>query len=168
MSANSWRLAACGAILVAVGAACSVTTTVPSVALDGGPGSGGDGGGANGEAAAHPTQHSGGVVDTPDTGTGGTGDASSCSIPMVFQKAACQTCMNAKCCVEVNTCVGDPACVKLNNCLVGCQADGGGPPDDAGVTPCQKMCAAAAPQKAIDEFRGIGACLNGSCKTECM
>ena len=165
MSANSWRLAACGAILVAVGAACSVTTTAPSVALDGGPGSGSDGGGTGKDATTGGNPDSGSVVDTPDTGTG---DASSCSIPMVFQKAACQTCMNAKCCVEVNTCVGDPACVKLNNCLVGCQADGGGPPDDAGVTPCQKTCATAAPQQAVDEFRGIGACLNGSCKTECM
>ena len=106
MSANSWRLAACGAILVAVGAACSVTTTVPSVALDGGPGSGSDGGGSNGEAAAHPTQDGGGVVGAPDTGTTGDPDAGSCSIPMVFQKAACQTCMNAKCCVESNTSSG--------------------------------------------------------------
>ena len=144
MSANSWRLAACGAILVAVGAACSVTTTIPSFDLDGGGGGGGSdsgrrdatsgggiygdsGGGANGEAG-------GDAGSNPETGGG------QCKLSNVIQftKPACTTCAGAKCCDLINTCVDDKGdCVALFGCVVDCNngVDGGPPAADGGGNP---------------------------------
>lgn len=61
-------------------------------------------------------------------------EAAMCELPSGGYSAACNGCLAAQCCTQIEDCKGDAACVEQLRCIVECQAD-----DDP--TECSMGCA---------------------------
>lgn len=140
---------------------------------------------AQGVSGSNPSDDAGAIADAgPDTttstgapdarsdgrrndiGDGGESDGYTCHLNDSFVPGACDTCLEANCCAEMNTCFGNADCADLTDCAFGCAlgADGGAA-TDAGS--CTAQCEAQYPSQ-VANFRGWVACLGYSCMQQCQ
>jgi len=111
---------------------------------------------------------------TPDTG-GGTCSTSQTSN---FEPAACQSCMEGKCCLELTNCFNIPnddangklGCNDFKVCLDDCvkpNEDGTAKTDDE-VTACNTECTEVLAADGVAQaWLSVQSCAEQSCATEC-
>jgi hypothetical protein len=160
-------LGALGAVCTAVGVGmggCTVTSTTTNNVGDSGISNGGDSGNEGTDSSTNPD-----TSTIPDTGTG---DAACPAVgaSALFSPAECDTCTRANCCASETTCHSDTLCWTLETCFANCKSgDAGGPPDDAGYTPCDYSCFSTddGGTAASTEQHDLDTCQVTNCKTEC-
>jgi hypothetical protein len=94
------------------------------------------------------------------------GDVSTCKLlkPYSTKNTVCNTCAEARCCVEINGCLGDLECDdSYVNCTLACAF---APASDAGVSACLQQCAKDYPKGKTEYDVAIG-CAESKCATEC-
>lgn len=92
-------------------------------------------------------------------------DAAACTLagPYSSQNATCNTCAEAKCCLEINGCLLDPSCNDgYVNCALACAFD-----PDAGQATCLADCADQYPAGKVEYDTAIG-CAEEACANECQ
>jgi hypothetical protein len=101
-------------------------------------------------------QHDGGEEDAgqkPDAGH----PPDECGDLTVSDTPACQSCMEAQCCSELLACAEGTPCGALNQCLQACSQDD---------STCSERCTQEHSDGFFD-FKGVGACLQHLCDSEC-
>jgi hypothetical protein len=113
------------------------------------------------------TKDTGTTSDSSSTTDTGTGDGGTCDIVIDTTVAACNACLNAGCCTEVNDCFGNADCKAFDDCLKPCDAkDAAAGPNDAGSE--QKACiqaCAQAHQASVNTWLTFATCLDDKCQT---
>ena len=106
----------------------------------------------------------------PETGT------EACQAPQPdtakFEPAACQSCYESKCCLELTNCFslpGDEAngkldCAGFKSCLDDCAGKPAGQEQDDCITECTDVLAA---DGVVDAWRSLQTCNDQQCATEC-
>lgn len=113
-----------------------------------------------------------------DTDSGGGETCNNASQTSKFEPAACQTCMESKCCLELTNCFnlpGDEAngkvdCNGFKDCLDDCvkpHGDGGAKTQDE-IDTCNNECAdTLAADGIVTAWGSIVSCADQGCATEC-
>jgi hypothetical protein len=158
-------LLAGSALGVAVISACTVNSTTNNDT---------DGGGATSSSGSTGTSSGGtssGGTSSGGTSSGGTSSGgSACATSkqdagVVFRTAACQSCLNTKCCTQLTKCFNIPEttdnidCNDYHNCIEAANGD----------TAKENLCDTVASDAGIIEaYQAIADCGNTNCKTECQ
>ncbi len=116
-----------------------------------------------------------------DTGTPDSGGGETCSNTHqtnMFEPAACQSCMESKCCLELDNCFKIPSdeasgkfgCNDFKLCLDDCvkpNEDGTEKTEDE-INECYTGCAdTLAAEGVVTAWQSVTACAEQSCATEC-
>ena len=125
---------------------CSGSTT--------GDGQSQGGGGLFGSST--PASSSSGTSSTSHGGSSGGSKTAACGVTTGI--AACDACLDQKCCSQAKACSGNADCLGLSRCASQCSAN-----DDA----CVQSCTSQYPNGRTD-LQAALACANDSCPTECQ
>lgn len=114
-----------------------------------------------------------GSVEAAGDASPSDADGGACTLvrPYSSKNATCNSCAQAKCCVEINACLVDPDCdMGYVDCALACAIDFDAGPDaaaDAGPTACLADCARQFPKGRMEYDKAIG-CADRACATECQ
>lgn len=123
----------------------------------------------NKDAGADSAVKDGGTKDSAASDANVTPEAdipdkivTTCKLDDSFGSPACDSCMEASCCVETNTCMGSSQCSSFLGCLSTC-VDGDGGIDQT----CANTCASQNPSGA-NQYDSMVSCGDSFCRNQCF
>ena len=85
------------------------------------------------EAAGQANEERSSTATTTLAATADSAEAGMCELPSGGYAAACNSCLAAQCCAEIEACKSDTACGEQLRCIVECQ-------DDENPADCSMAC----------------------------